>query len=106
MAEVKGITIELNGDTTGLQKALNKVRQEAKNFDKELSYIDRSLKFNPRNVDLMRQKIAVLSEATEKGEKNIKDMKKALETMKQNGIDRSLWPVCPSPETGSCPPYR
>ena len=89
MAEIKGITIELNGDSTNLQKAINKVRGEAKSFDKELSYIDKSLKFNPRNIDLIRQKIAVLSKATDKGEQNIKDMKKALETMKKNGIDET-----------------
>lgn len=89
MAEVKGITIEFRGDTTELSKAINQVRNEAKSFDKELGYINRSLKFNPKNVDLLKQKIAVLSDATQKGEENIKDLKKALETMKNNGIDET-----------------
>lgn len=86
---VKGITIEFRGDTTDLSKAINKVRAEARSFDKELSTIDRSLKFNPKNVDLMKQKIAVLSEATKSGEKNIAEMKKALETMKNNGVSET-----------------
>lgn len=89
MAEVKGITIEFRGDTTELSKAINQVRNEAKSFDKELGYINRSLKFNPKNVDLLKQKIAVLSDATQKGEKNIDELKKALETMKNNGIDET-----------------
>lgn len=89
MAEVKGITIEFRGDTTELSKAINQVRNEAKSFDKELGYINRSLKFNPKNVDLLKQKIAVLSDATQKGEKNIDDLKKALETMKNNGVDET-----------------
>lgn len=89
MATVKGITIEFRGDTTKLSSALNQVRNEAKSFDKELKYIDNSLKFNPKNVDLLRQKIAVLKETTETGEKNIKELKKALETMKSNGIDET-----------------
>lgn len=89
MAEVKGITIEFRGDTTELSKAINQVRNEAKSFDKELGYINRSLKFNPKNVDLLKQKIAVLSDATQKGEENIKDLKKALETMKNNGVDET-----------------
>lgn len=88
-AEVKGITIELNGDTSGLQKAINAVRREAREFDKELSAIDRSLKFNPNNVDLLRQKIAILSEATESGEKNINELKKALQAMKSSGVDET-----------------
>lgn len=88
-AEIKGITIELNGDTSNLQKALREVRKEANSFDKELSYIDKSLKFNPKNVDLLKQKIAVLSEATEKGEKNIEQMKKALADMKAAGVSET-----------------
>lgn len=88
-AEIKGITIELNGDTSNLQKALREVRKEAKDFDKELSYIDNSLKFNPRNVDLLKQKIAVLNDATKAGEKNINEMKKALQQMKDNGVDET-----------------
>lgn len=86
---VKGITIEFRGDTTQLSKAINQIRSEAKSFDKELGYINNSLKFNPKNIDLMRQKIAVLREATTSGKKNIEEMKKALETMKSNGVDET-----------------
>lgn len=86
---VKGITIEFRGDTTQLSKAINQIRSEAKSFDKELGYINNSLKFNPKNIDLMRQKIAVLKDATKSGEQNIKEMKKALETMKSNEIDET-----------------
>lgn len=86
---VKGITIEFRGDTTQLSKAINQIRSEAKSFDKELGYINNSLKFNPKNIDLMKQKIAVLKEATKSGEQNIKEMKKALETMKSNKVDET-----------------
>ena len=86
---VKGITIEFRGDTTQLSKAINQIRSEAKSFDKELGYINKSLKFDPKNIDLMRQKIAVLKDATKSGEQNIKEMKKALETMKSNGVDET-----------------
>ena len=86
---VKGITIEFNANTNNLSKAINQIRQEARGFDKELGYINNSLKFNPKNIDLMRQKIAVLREATKSGEQNIKEMKKALESMKSNGVDET-----------------
>lgn len=86
---VKGITIEFNANTNNLSKAINQIRQEARGFDKELGYINNSLKFNPKNIDLMRQKIAVLKDATKSGEQNIKEMKKALETMKSNGVDET-----------------
>lgn len=86
---VKGITIEFRGDTTDLSKAINKVRKEAKDFDKELGYINNSLKFNPKNVDLLRQKIAVLSDASEASKKNIDEMKKALEKLKADGVSEA-----------------
>jgi len=86
---VKGITIEFRGDTTKLSKAINTVRAEARNFDKEISAIERDLKFNPKNVELLKQKITVLNQAAESGEKNILEMKKALEQMRAKNVDET-----------------
>ena len=83
---IKGITISFRGDTTQLSSAINQMRGEAKSLDKELGYINKSLKFNPKNVDLLKQKMAVLQDATSKSEGDIKDLKKALADMKANGI--------------------
>lgn len=87
--KIKGITIEFRGDTTELSKAINKVRNEARSFDKELGYIDKSLKFNPKNIDLLKQKMAVLKDATKANEKNINEMKKALEKLKTDGVSEA-----------------
>lgn len=86
---VKGITIEFRGDTTQLSKAINKVRQEAKGVDKELGYINNSLKFNPHNVDLLKQRLAILQDTTKKADGDIKSLKKALADMKAKGIDET-----------------
>lgn len=89
MAEIKGITIPIKGDATELQQALGKIRAEAREVDKELGYINKSLKFNPRNVDLLRQKLAVLNTAAEDNEKKINDMKAALDKLKKSGVDET-----------------
>lgn len=89
MAEIKGITIPIKGDATELQQALGKIRTEAREVDKELGYINKSLKFNPRNVDLLRQKLAVLNTAAEDNEKKINDMKAALDKLKKSGVDET-----------------
>lgn len=89
MAEIKGITIPIKGDATELQKELGKIRAEAREVDKELGYINKSLKFNPRNVDLLRQKLAVLNTAAEDNEKKINDMKAALDKLKKSGVDET-----------------
>ena len=86
---VKGITIQFRGDTTQLSKAINKVRQEAKGVDKELGYINNSLKFNPHNVDLLKQRLAILQDTTKKADGDIKSLKKALADMKAKGIDET-----------------
>lgn len=86
---VKGITIEFRGDTSKLSKALSTVRKEARDFDKELGYIDNSLKFNPGNVELTKQKMTVLKQAADKAEDNVKDLKTALDKMKSEGVDET-----------------
>ena len=63
MAEVKGITIPIRGDATELTKALNKIRYEAREVDKELGYINKALKLDPKNLELVRQKMTVLNQA-------------------------------------------
>jgi len=63
MARIKGITIELDGNTKPLQKALADVDKRTRSLQNELRQIDRALKFNPGNLDLIAQKQKVLSQA-------------------------------------------
>lgn len=72
---IKGITIEFQGDTTKLDKALRNVRKSTKDIDSELRKVNNSLKFNPGNVDLLRQKQTLLNQKIEQTENNLKDLK-------------------------------
>lgn len=58
---VRGITIRFDGDTRGLTRAINNVRKESGDLSKELRAIDRELKFDPRNINLLAQKQQVLT---------------------------------------------
>lgn len=86
---IKGITIKFRGDTTQLSKAINQMRDEAKGLDKELGYIKTALKFDPKNVNLLKQKMTLLKESTSKSKKDIEDLKKALDEMKANRVDQT-----------------
>lgn len=86
---IKGITIEFRGDTTQLSKAINQMRGEAKGLDKELGYIKTALKFDPKNVNLLKQKMALLKESTSKSKKDVEDLKKALDEMKSKGLNET-----------------
>lgn len=72
---IKGITIEFQGDTTKLDKALRNVRKSTKDIDSELRKVNNSLKFNPGNVDLLRQKQTLLNQKIEQTETNLKELK-------------------------------
>ena len=58
---IKGITIEIRGETTKLDKALKGVDKETRSIDKELSKVNKSLKFNPTSVELWKQKQELLT---------------------------------------------
>lgn len=61
--KIKGITILLGGDTSGLVKALDKVEKELKDTQNALKNVNSALKFDPHNIELLTQKQTLLSKA-------------------------------------------
>ena len=53
---IKGITIQIGGDTTGLDKALKGVNGQAREAQNELKEVNKALKLDPKNVELLEQK--------------------------------------------------
>lgn len=74
---IKGITIELDGDTSGLQQALKKVDNETKSVQNELRQVDKLLKFDPSNVELLQQKQKLLGDAIDGTSKRLGALKQA-----------------------------
>lgn len=58
---IKGIVIEIGGDTKGLNKALDGVNRQSKDLQDELKAVERSLKLDPGNIELVRQKQELLT---------------------------------------------
>ncbi|MBT2728399.1 hypothetical protein J7E63_15830 [Bacillus sp. ISL-75] len=78
MAErFKGITVEIGGDTTGLNNALKEVNQESRKIQGELSEVERLLKFNPDNVELLAQRQTLLNRQIETTSRKLNDLKQA-----------------------------
>ena len=86
---VKGITIEFDGNTTKLDKALRDVNKSTKDIDKELRDVNKSLKFNPTSVDLWRQKQDLLRQKITQTEQNLKNLKNAQQQMDAKGVDKN-----------------
>jgi len=86
---VKGITIEIGGDTTKLSQALKGVNGEIKNTQTQLKDVDRLLKLDPKNTELLRQKQVLLKNAIgETGEK-LKTLKEAEKQLASAGVDKN-----------------
>ena len=73
---IKGIKIEIDGDTQPLQKALKNVNKAATDASQELRQIDKALKFDTGNVTLLTQKQELL-------QKQVSTTKEKLETLRQ-----------------------
>ncbi len=71
----KGLTIEIGATTKGLKAALKDVNQKSRDIGKELGEVNRLLKFNPKNTEILSQKQKLLGE-------QIKNTKEKLEKLK------------------------
>ena len=60
---IKGITVEIGGDTTKLQTALEGVNSKIKNTQAQLRDVEKLLKLDPGNTELLAQKHKLLADA-------------------------------------------
>lgn len=74
---IKGITVEIGGDTTGLSKALSGVNKEIRDTQTQLNDVNRLLKLDPGNTELLRQKYELLNKSVESTEKKLEVLKQA-----------------------------
>ena len=82
---IKGITIDIGGNTTQLTKALADVDKSLKDTQTQLKDVNKLLKLDPTNVELLRQKQDLLSKAIESTKTRQDELKKALEQAKSAG---------------------
>lgn len=82
---IKGITIEIGGNTTKLTDSLKSVDKSLKDTQSKLKDVNKLLKMDPSNVELLRQKHDLLTKAVEDTKKRQEELKKALEDAKNSG---------------------
>lgn len=76
---IKGITVEIGGDTTGLDKALKSVNSSITKTQSALNDVSRLLKLDPSNTVLVAQKQELLSQAVSQTEDKLKALESAQE---------------------------
>ena len=83
MSAFKGLTIEIDGDVSGLSKAINHAQKEFKNLSKDLKAVEDALKLDPGNADLMARKLELLAQAGEAAGKQASASKKYFSELDQ-----------------------
>lgn len=81
--KLKGITVEIGGDTTGLDKALQGINRTTSDLRGELNEVEKALKFNPENTELIAQKQELLAKQVENTKNKLNILKEAQEQVEQ-----------------------
>ena len=81
--KIKGITIEIGGDTQKLNKALEDVNKKTRDVQSELRQVERLLKLDPKNTELLAQKQKLLAEAVENSREKLDRLRTAQEQVNE-----------------------
>lgn len=76
---IKGITIEIEGKTSGLVKSLGAVNKDLSLTQKNLATVNKALKLDPGNIDTLKKKQDILNTAIEQTREKLELEKKAAE---------------------------
>jgi phage-related minor tail protein len=82
-SRIKGITIELDGEVTGLEKAMKDVTSKSIDLQGELRDVERLLKFDPGNVEALAQKQEILTKQIENTTEKLNRLKSAEEEVER-----------------------
>ena len=75
--KIRGITVELGGDTSGLSKALKDVNKDIRDTQSQLRDVEKLLKLDPSNMELLRQKNLLLNQSIGQTETKLEALKAA-----------------------------
>lgn len=88
---IKGITIEIGGDTKGLKDALSGVNSEIRNTQSQLKDVERLLKLDPSNTELLQQKQKLLTAAVGETKSKLDTLKEASRQAAETASNYDAW---------------
>lgn len=86
-AKIRGITIELGADASGIQKALKGIDSQLKTTQNNLKDVNKLLKLDPKNTELLTQKQKNLESAISLTKDRIDELKKAQEGVEKGSAE-------------------
>ena len=91
-SRIQGITVEIGGDTTKLSKALESVNKSIKGTQSGLKDVNKLLKLDPSNTELVVQKQKMLKDAIEATKEKLATLKTAAQQARQQRSRRGCYP--------------
>lgn len=86
--KIRGITVTINGDTTGLGKALDTVKKQSIGLNRELKSVNKALNFNPSSASLLTEKQKVLTDSVRAAREELKTLEAA-----QANVEKCMLPA-------------
>lgn len=86
---IKGLTIQIGADTSPLSKALKDVNSEIKTTQAELRDVEKLLKLDPTNTELLEQRQKLLAKQVEQTGEKLKTLREAEKQLKDSGVDEN-----------------
>lgn len=94
---IRGITVEIGGDTKKLNEALSSTGKETKNIEAELKKVEKLLKLDPTNTELLAQKQELLAQAVGQARDRVSALHQAQEQMSRAFAANAGWEAAYTP---------
>ena len=88
-SRIKGLTIEIGADTKDLSKSLKGIDSSLNNTKRQLTDVNKLLKLNPKNTELLAQKQDLLSKQLKDTKTRLEELKKAQKDLDAGGVDKN-----------------
>lgn len=88
-SRIQGITIEIGGDTTKLSKALSGINKDIKSTQTQLRDVEKLLKLDPKNTELLAQKQKLLKNAISETREKLETLRETEKQLKDSGVDKN-----------------
>lgn len=90
-SRIRGITVEIGGDTTKLDKALQGTNKNITTTEKKLKDVEKLLKLDPQNVELLDQKQRLLAQSVEATAEKYETLKQAADSATVSNVQYGKW---------------
>lgn len=87
--KIRGITIKIGGDTSELGKALDSANKKVKETQYQLKDVNRLLKLDPKNTELLKQKQELLAKSVSETKDKLENLRKVEQQLKDSGVDKN-----------------